>query len=72
MMRSLRASLVGLGLGFGVGYAGVSVIAASHPATDSEVVALLVGTILAGTGAVTGAVIGGVSELRKHLGRPQS
>jgi hypothetical protein len=41
----------------------------SQPARDTGAVILFVGTFLAGTGAIAGAVIGGVADLRAFFTR---
>ena len=69
MGRTLLCSFAGAGVGFLVGYAGVSVTAGPQPTSDTGPMILFVGSFLAGTGAIAGAVIGGVAELREFFTR---
>jgi hypothetical protein len=65
MSRTLFGSLAGAGIGFLVGYAGVLIILGTEPTRDTSAVVLFLGSFLAGTGAIAGAVIGGVADLRE-------
>jgi hypothetical protein len=69
MGRTLVCSLAGVGVGFLVGYAGVSMTAGAQPASDTGPAILFVGSFLAGTGAIAGAIIGGVADLREFFRR---
>jgi hypothetical protein len=69
MGRTLVCSLAGAGVGFLVGYAGVSITAGPQPASDTGAIILFVGSFLAGTGAIAGAIIGGVADLRDFVRR---
>ncbi len=69
MGRALVCSLAGAGIGFLAGFAGVSIMAGAQPASDSVVVSFFVGVFLAGAGAIAGAVIGGVADLREFFTR---
>ena len=67
MGRTLVCSLAGAGVGFLVGYAGVCITAGAEPARDTGAIILFVGSFLAGTGAIAGAIIGGVADLREFF-----
>jgi hypothetical protein len=67
MRRSLVGSLAGAGVGFVVGYVGVCITTGGQTARDTGAVILFVGSFLAGTGAIAGAVIGGVADLREFF-----
>jgi hypothetical protein len=69
MGRTLLGSLAGAGAGFVVDYVAVCITAGGQPARDTGAIILFVGSFLAGTGAIAGAVIGGVAELREPPGR---
>jgi hypothetical protein len=69
MGRTLVSSLAGAVVGFLIGMVLVVVMSGSPPARDTAGIALLVGVFLAGSGAVAGAIIGGVADLREHLTR---
>jgi hypothetical protein len=60
MGRTCLYSFAGAGIGFLVGFVIVQMMAGAKPASDSTVIALFVGTFLAGTGAIAGAIVGGV------------
>lgn len=68
MGRTLRCSLAGAGVGFLVGFGAVCMMMpAAQPASDTGSVLLFVGSFLAGTGAIAGAVIGGVADLQEFV-----
>ncbi len=69
MARTLLCSLAGAGAGFLVGYAGVCMTAGAQPASDTGPIILFVGSFLAGTGAIAGAIIGGVADLQEFFRR---
>ncbi len=69
MSRTLVGSLAGARVGFLVGFAGVSMTAGSQPARETRAIILFVGSFLAGTGAIAGAIIGGVADLREFFRR---
>ena len=69
MGRTLVSSLAGAGVGFLVGIAGVYMVSGSQPARDTGAVILFVGAFLAGAGAIAGAIIGGVADLREFFTR---
>jgi hypothetical protein len=69
MGRTLLCSLAGAGAGFLVGSAAVSITAGAQPASDTGAITLFVGCFLAGTGAIAGAIIGGVADLREFFRR---
>jgi len=66
----LLCSLAGAGAGFLVGFAAIQWMAAgAHPASDAGPISLFVGVFLAGAGAIAGAIIGGVADLREFFTR---
>ena len=67
MGRTLLCSFAGAVAGFITGYVGVSITAGSHPTGDLGPFILVVGSFLAGTGAIAGAIIGGVADLREFF-----
>jgi hypothetical protein len=67
MGRTLLCSLAGAGVGFLVGFGSVLVVAGSQHAGDAATVAVFVGVFLAGSGAIAGAIIGGVADLREFF-----
>jgi hypothetical protein len=69
MGRTLLCSLAGAGAGFLVGFAVVNMAAGARPASDTGPAALFVGVFLAGFGAIAGAIIGGVADLREYFKR---
>ena len=69
MGRTLLCSLAGAGTGFLVGFAAVRMAAGAQPAGDTGPISLFVGIFLAGAGAIAGAIIGGVADLREFFRR---
>ncbi len=69
MIRTLLCSLAGAGAGFLVGLLAVRLTAGPQPAGDTGPVILFVGVFLAGAGAIAGAIIGGVADLREFFGK---
>ena len=69
MSRSFVGSLAGDGIGFLVGCVGVSIASGGESARDTGAIILFVGSFLAGAGAIAGAVIGGVADLRVFFER---
>jgi hypothetical protein len=67
MGRTFLCSLAGVGAGFLVGLAVIHMAAGAQPASDTGPAALFVGVFLAGCGAIAGAIIGGVADLREFL-----
>lgn len=64
MIRTLICSLTAAGVGFLLGIAGVNLVAGPEPKGDTSFIILCVGGFFAGAGAIAGAIIGGVAELR--------
>ena len=64
MSRTLFSSLVGAGAGFLAGFVGVSMVSGSQPTSDTAPIIVFFGGLLAGLGAIAGALIGGSAELR--------
>jgi hypothetical protein len=62
MGRTLACSLAGAGTGFLAAFVIVQAMTGASPARDTAAITLFVGTFLAGTGAIAGAIIGGVAE----------
>ena len=69
MGRTLLCSLAGAGAGFLVGFAGVWMASGGRPASDTGFIIMCMGSFLAGTGAIAGAIIGGVADLREFFRR---
>jgi hypothetical protein len=69
MGRTLLCSLAGAGAGFLVGFAAVQIAAGAQPKGDTGPISLFVGIFLAGSGAIAGAIIGGVGDLREFFRR---
>jgi hypothetical protein len=70
MRRTLLCSLAGAGTGFLVGVAVVLVVAAAlarGQGSDTAPVAMFVGIFLAGAGAIAGAIVGGVADLKEFF-----
>ena len=65
MKRTWLCSLAGAGAGFLVGFVAVSIAAGAEPRSDTGAIILFVGSFLAGCGAIAGAIIGGVADLRE-------
>ena len=69
MVRTLICSLAGAGAGFVAGAVIVLIAAKGEPGRDTVVVTLFVGCFFAGTGAIAGAIIGGVADLLAYFRR---
>jgi hypothetical protein len=69
MGRTLLCSLAGAGAGFLVGFVVIPVAAGAQPGSDTGPVVMCLAIFLAGTGAIAGAIIGGVAELREFSKR---
>lgn len=69
MGRTLLCSLTGAGVGFLVGFVAIRLAAGAQPMSDTGPVALCLGVFLAGSGAIAGAIIGGVADLREFFTR---
>lgn len=69
MGRTLLYPFAGAGIGFLVAFVIVRMMAGASPPSDTTAITLFVGTFLAGTGAIAGAIIGGVEFLK---GRQQA
>lgn len=67
MVRALFCSLAGAGVGFLVGAILVGMVPGAESASQTCIVIVFVGGFLAGTGAVAGALIGGVADLLEYL-----
>ena len=66
MRRTCLHSFAGAGIGFLVGSVIVRIMAGASPPSDTTAITMLVGTFLAGTGDITGAITGGVAEFVKR------
>jgi hypothetical protein len=69
MGRTLLCSLAGAGAGFLVGFVAVCIAAGGQSGRDTSAILLFVGVFLAGSGAIAGAIIGGVADLREFFTR---
>ena len=69
MGRTLLCSLAGVGAGFLAGLVVVHLAAGTQPPSDTGPAAFFVGVFLAGAGAIAGAIIGGVADLREFFTR---
>ena len=67
MSRTFVCSLVGAAVGFLVGCVGVRIATGGETARDTGAVILFMGSFLAAAGAIAGAVIGGVADLREFF-----
>lgn len=65
MSRTLASSIAGACVGFFTGFVGVIVIVGTEPTSDIRPIVVFLGSFLAGAGAIAGAVIGGVADLRE-------
>jgi hypothetical protein len=65
MGRTWLYSFAGAGIGFLVGFVIVQLMAGASSPSETTAITLFVGTFLAGTGAIAGAITGGVAELSK-------
>ena len=66
MGRTLLYPFAGAGIGFLVAFVIVAMMAGAQPSSDWAVITLFVGTFLAGTGAIAGAIIGGVEFFKRR------
>jgi hypothetical protein len=66
MGRALVYCFAGAGIGFLAGFVIVGLISGPHPPSDAGVIGMFVGTFLAGTGAIAGAILGAVAEFIKR------
>jgi hypothetical protein len=71
MARTWLYSFAGAGIGFLVAFVIVGIMAGASPPSETSVITLFVGTFLAGTGAIAGAIIGGVAEFFKRTEQPR-
>jgi len=67
MGRTLLCSLAGAGAGFLVGFAAIPLAAGAQPGSDTGPVVMCLAIFLAGTGAIAGAIIGGVADLKEFF-----
>lgn len=66
MGRTLIYPFAGAGIGFLVAFVIVRLMAGPSPPSDTTAITLLVGTFLAGTGAIAGAILGGVESFKRR------
>ena len=71
MGRTWVYSLAGAGVGFLVGFGGVFMVGSAQGARDASAAAFFVGIFLAGSGAIAGAIIGGVADLMRFFKRKE-
>jgi hypothetical protein len=69
MVRTFLCSLAGAGAGFFVAYVVVQMMTAGQPTSETAFVTLFFGCLLGGSGAVAGALIGGVADLLAYFKR---
>jgi hypothetical protein len=71
MLRTLLCSLAGAAAGFLLSTVVISIAASgSRPdATDTTAIISLMGLLLAGMGAIAGAIVGGAADLREYFKR---
>ena len=62
MRHRLLGSLIGAGAGYLLGFVAVAIMSGGQPPHDAAAIILFVGSFLAGTGAIAGAVIGGGAD----------
>jgi hypothetical protein len=67
MSRTLLCSLAGAGVGFLLGAVAIAIASGGQAGSDTAGITLFVGSFLAGMGAIAGAVIGGVADLREFF-----
>jgi len=67
MSRTFVCSIAGAVVGFLAGYVGVIIVSGGQAGSDTAGLTLVLGSFLAGAGAIAGAVIGGVADLREYL-----
>ena len=66
MGRTLLYPFAGAALGFLAAFVIVRLMAGPSPPGDTTAITLFVGTFLAGTGAIAGAIVGGVESLKRR------
>ena len=69
MSRAFVGSLAGAAVGFLAGCVCVGIASGGEVTRDTTPFTLLFGCILAGPGAIAGAVIGGVADLREFCAK---
>ena len=66
MGRTCLYSFAGAGIGFLAAFVIVGMMVGASPPSDTTAITLFVGTFLAGTGAIAGAITGAVAEFVKR------
>ena len=66
MGRTLLYPFAGAGIGFLVAFVFVRMMAGPSPPSDTAAITLFVGTFLAGTGAIAGAILGGAESFTRR------
>jgi hypothetical protein len=66
MVRTWLYSFAGAGIGFLAALVIVRMMAGASSPSETTAITLFVGTFLAGTGAIAGAITGAVAEFRKR------
>ena len=69
MSRAFVGSLAGAAVGFLAGCVCVGIASGGTAGSDTAAATLFVGSLLAGPGAIAGAVIGGVADLREFCAK---
>jgi hypothetical protein len=67
MGRTWLYSFAGAGIGFLVAVVIVQMMVGPSPPSETTAITLFVGIFLAGTGAIAGAITGGVAEFVKRM-----
>jgi hypothetical protein len=62
MARTAMCSFAGAAIGILLAFIMVHIASGGMPGSDTAAITLFVGTFLAGTGAIAGAVVGGMAE----------
>jgi hypothetical protein len=66
MERALLFPFAGAGIGFLVAVAIVRIMAGPSPSSDTTAITLFVGTFLAGSGTIAGAILGAVEFCKRR------
>lgn len=74
MRRAMLGALTGAGVGFFAGFVIVQIflhIVERETTPDSTGMVLILGVFLAGAGAIAGAIVGGVTDLKEFFQKKQ-
>lgn len=67
MARTALYSFAGAGVGFLLAFVAVAAMTGREPAHDTAGISLVLGSVVAGLGAVAGALIGGTADLLDYF-----